>query len=176
MIMNTTEREELAGDDLGMLKELSDGEKKRDFECRSPSTTEDTIEEEDGEAETSINAVPPQATHADVIPDGGLIAWLQVLGSFFLFINCWYVALLFLLRSSFAKDTITGESSMHSELFNISTKPISSLRLPLLTYLGSAPHKLSYYYSLVQQLDPSSMPDTSGNSSAQGLSSLSSAR
>jgi hypothetical protein len=173
--MNITEREEQAGDDLGMSRELGEGEKKRDFECRSPSTTEDTIEE-DGEAETSINAVPPQATHADVIPDGGLVAWLQVLGSFFLFINCWYVALLFLPRFSFAKDTNTGELSMHSELFNTSTKPISSLRLHLLTYLGSAPHKPSYYCWLVQQLDPSSMLDTSGNSYAQGLSSLSSAR
>jgi hypothetical protein len=97
--MNITENEEEAGDDPGMSKELGEGEKKRDFECRSPSTTEDTIEEEYGEAETSINAVPPQATHADVIPDGGLVAWLQVLGSFFLFINCWYVALPIRLRS-----------------------------------------------------------------------------
>jgi hypothetical protein len=174
--MNITENEDDAGDKLGMSKELGEGKKKRDFECRSPSTTEDTIEEEYGEAETSINAVAPQATHADVIPDGGLVAWLQVLGSFFLFINCWYVALLFCLRSSFAEDINTGELLMHSELFNISTKPISSLRLPLLTYLGSAPHKPSYYCSLVQQLDPSLMLDTSENSSLQGLSSLSSAR
>jgi hypothetical protein len=163
--MNITEREEEAGDDPGMLKDLGEGEKRRAFECRSPSTTEDTLEEEYGEAETSINAVPPQATHADVIPDGGVVAWLQVLGSFFLFINCWYVALLFLSRSSFAKDINTGESSMHSERFNISTKLISSLRLLPLTYLGSAPHKPSYYCLLVQQLDPSSMLGTSGNSS-----------
>jgi hypothetical protein len=173
--MNITESEEEAGDDPGMSQELGEGEK-RDFECRSPSTTEDTIEEEYGEAETSINAVPPQATNADVIPDGGLVAWLQVLGSFFLFINCWYLALLIRLRSSLAKDINTGELLMHSELFNISTKPISSLRLLPLTYLGSAPHKPSYYCSLVQQLDPSSMLDTSGNSSSQDLSSLSSAR
>jgi hypothetical protein len=174
--MNITEREEEAGDDPGMSQELGEGEKKRDFECRSPSTTEDTIEEEYGDAETSINAVPPQATNADVIPDGGLVAWLQVLGSFFLFINCWYVAFLIRLRSSLAKDINTGELLMHSELFNISTKPISSLRLLPLTYLGSAPHKPSYYCSLVQQLDPSSMLGTSGNSSSQDLSSLSSAR
>lgn len=25
------------------------------------------------------------------IPDGGLVAWLQVLGGFFMFFNSWYV-------------------------------------------------------------------------------------
>jgi len=33
----------------------------------------------------------PSVNHASLIPDGGLIAWLQVLGSFFLFFNTWGV-------------------------------------------------------------------------------------
>jgi hypothetical protein len=88
--MNIIENKEVGGDDKGLSKELE--EKGSDSECRSPSTTEDTVkEEEDGEAETSANTIPSQATNADGIPNGGLVAWLQVLGSFFLFINCWCV-------------------------------------------------------------------------------------
>lgn len=31
------------------------------------------------------------ANDTDSIPDGGRIAWLQVLGTFFIFFNTWYV-------------------------------------------------------------------------------------
>lgn len=33
---------------------------------------------------------PPQPKPADGIPNGGLRAWLQVLGSFMVFLNTWY--------------------------------------------------------------------------------------
>ena len=33
----------------------------------------------------------PSINNAAAIPDGGLTAWLQVLGAFFLFFNTWYV-------------------------------------------------------------------------------------
>lgn len=38
-----------------------------------------------------LPSVPPNP-HAD-IPNGGVVAWLQVVGSFFLFFNSWYVCL-----------------------------------------------------------------------------------
>lgn len=44
----------------------------------------------DQEVETSTSPKPP--------PDGGFKAWLQVVGSFFLFFNSWY-NLFFVLRS-----------------------------------------------------------------------------
>ena len=34
----------------------------------------------------------PSINNAAAIPNGGLTAWLQVLGAFFLFFNSWYVA------------------------------------------------------------------------------------
>lgn len=34
----------------------------------------------------------PSINNAAAIPNGGLTAWLQVLGGFFLFFNSWYVA------------------------------------------------------------------------------------
>lgn len=34
----------------------------------------------------------PSINNAAAIPDGGLTAWLQVLGAFFLFFNTWYVS------------------------------------------------------------------------------------
>jgi hypothetical protein len=33
----------------------------------------------------------PSINNAAAIPDGGLTAWLQVIGAFFLFFNSWYV-------------------------------------------------------------------------------------
>jgi hypothetical protein len=35
-------------------------------------------------------AVAVRRTDEDIIPDGGLIAWLQVVGSWLLFFNSWY--------------------------------------------------------------------------------------
>jgi hypothetical protein len=34
---------------------------------------------------------PPPSKQSNEIPNGGLKAWLQVLGSFLLFLNTWYV-------------------------------------------------------------------------------------
>ena len=45
-----------------------------------------TLEEsKDAEVTEAKESKPP----VDTIPDGGVIAWLQVLGSFFLFFNSW---------------------------------------------------------------------------------------
>lgn len=130
--MNIAENEDDAGDEPRMSKELCEGEKRRDFECRSPSTTEDTLAEEYEEAETSINAVPPQATPADIIPDGGLVAWLQVLGSFFLFINCWGIVNAFGAFQYFYEGNLLSSSTPS----NISW--IGSIQAFLLLLVGSA--------------------------------------
>lgn len=50
----------------------------------------------------SDNAVKEAPSPADTIPNGGLIAWLQVVGSFFLFFNSWLVC-------SLSNITLTGE-------------------------------------------------------------------
>jgi len=49
--------------------------------------------EDDGEDEPSIRSgdpPPPLPQEKPDIPNGGLTAWLQVLGSFVLFLNSWY--------------------------------------------------------------------------------------
>lgn len=54
-----------------------------------------------GEESEIIAEEPPQVApnpHGD-IPNGGVVAWLQVLGSFFLFFNSWYVQTLEGLRN-----------------------------------------------------------------------------
>ena len=54
-------------------------------------------EEDEGRADVNVKA----HGSPEEPPDGGLAAWMQVLGSFFLFFNCWYVMMLSeLLRSS----------------------------------------------------------------------------
>ena len=57
--------------------------------------------ESDKAAEDDSDSVPAElepvttkahsVNHVDSIPNGGLIAWLQVLGSFFIFFNSWSV-------------------------------------------------------------------------------------
>jgi hypothetical protein len=39
----------------------------------------------------SCNLTNPVTEKETTIPNGGLLAWLQVLGSFLLFFNSWYV-------------------------------------------------------------------------------------
>jgi hypothetical protein len=69
-------------------------------------------------------------TNAASIPDGGLVAWLQVLGAFFLLFNSWYVthSLLVVLQTTGTADllTIVGASSTHSVRTRRTTKPTFS--------------------------------------------------
>lgn len=57
--------------------------------------TEGCQAEENGNGNTGAPLEPsksrPSINNAAAIPDGGLTAWLQVLGAFFLFFNSWYV-------------------------------------------------------------------------------------
>lgn len=55
----------------------------------SPATTtgDDSIKASSDETETAIEPTPTSVNNE--IPNGGLTAWLQVVGSFFLFLNCW---------------------------------------------------------------------------------------
>ena len=46
-------------------------------------------EEDEGGADANVKA----HGSPEEPPDGGLAAWMQVLGSFFLFFNCWYVTI-----------------------------------------------------------------------------------
>jgi hypothetical protein len=39
-----------------------------------------------------LSDVKPAPPPADDIPDGGLVAWLQVLGGFFVIFNTWWVS------------------------------------------------------------------------------------
>lgn len=43
--------------------------------------------EVDKESDISSNAQDAPSP----VPNGGIVAWLQVMGSFFLFLNTWYV-------------------------------------------------------------------------------------
>jgi hypothetical protein len=58
-----------------------DDEKLEEGSPESPSDSAESLQTE---------ALPPP-TYNNEIPNGGLIAWLQVLGSFFMFMNSWYV-------------------------------------------------------------------------------------
>lgn len=45
------------------------------------------------EVDTPRSSTAESYQKIDPPPNGGLLAWLQVLGSFFLYFNCWYVAI-----------------------------------------------------------------------------------
>jgi hypothetical protein len=49
------------------------------------------VTETDGEVLEPIQSRHPSVKDASKIPNGGLWAWLQVLGGFFLLFNSWYV-------------------------------------------------------------------------------------
>ena len=63
--------------------------------CKDQARSVDTPVEEAVNAEGDLPPIPEtkERLHQgiDPPPNGGLTAWLQVLGSFFLFFNCWSV-------------------------------------------------------------------------------------
>jgi hypothetical protein len=50
-----------------------------------------TEDEEEGPAAEPVHSKSSAEKDASPIPDGGFQAWLQVMGSFFLLFNSWYV-------------------------------------------------------------------------------------
>lgn len=65
-------------------------------ETSNEITIAPTNESSDGEKASTANAgndisAPAAPVGASGIPNGGLVAWLQALGSFFLWFNSWYV-------------------------------------------------------------------------------------
>ena len=58
-----------------------------------PNDESEPAQEKECTTETSDDGIDQSTKQdtspADTIPDGGLTAWLQVLGSFFLFFNSW---------------------------------------------------------------------------------------
>lgn len=58
-----------------------------------PIGTSGDLEKSSGQ-ETPNDATPPAPVKPPMfeVPDGGLVAWLQVAGGFSLFFNTWYVA------------------------------------------------------------------------------------
>lgn len=62
----------------------------------------------------------PSINNAAAIPNGGLTAWLQVLGAFFLFFNTWYVSVSLVAPSKGTQYSlqrfVTGLLSPHQKL------------------------------------------------------------
>lgn len=81
-MMAVPELEKQAAADLGVdvpvIPTRSTGAALKSQEKERYETLDDTTQ---AETSTERTAKPP--------PDGGLLAWLQVLGSFFLFMNTW---------------------------------------------------------------------------------------
>ncbi|CAI6340511.1 unnamed protein product [Periconia digitata] len=63
--------------------------------------------------EAASKATPPtnDANNASSIPDGGLVAWLQVLGSFFLFFNTWGIINMYGSYQAYYESTILKDSN-----------------------------------------------------------------
>lgn len=60
------------------------------IEASQPPFTEEALEPAtDGGALEKVVSSKPSVNNIKSVPNGGLWAWLQVLGSFFLFFNSW---------------------------------------------------------------------------------------
>lgn len=69
--------------------------KEKELQVDDGEPNEEIVGVEDG-TEGKLEPVKskqPSVNNASSIPDGGLWAWLQVLGAFFLFFNSWFVIL-----------------------------------------------------------------------------------
>jgi len=63
---------------------------REDGEDNAQQEKDQHVTEGDNELEP-VKSKQPSVNHVASIPNGGLMAWLQVLGAFFLFFNSWYV-------------------------------------------------------------------------------------
>jgi hypothetical protein len=70
---------------------VSAGDKSQcDSEPEEQSNEEQDEEDNSGDADVErVISVQPSVNNVSTIPNGGLWAWLQVLGAFFLFFNSW---------------------------------------------------------------------------------------
>jgi hypothetical protein len=80
--------------DKGRDSVLVDEKGQRVIDADGHSKEEDEFEdeEEDNERRADVErviSVQPNVNNVSSIPNGGLWAWLQVLGAFFLFFNSW---------------------------------------------------------------------------------------
>jgi len=114
--------------------------------------------------QTATTTVPQ--TQAPDIPEGGLTAWLQVLGCFFCWFNSWcdiHCHFTFAMHI----DMKTGVSPMHSECSKHTTKPkfCGIIRQP--KYLGSVRSNHSCWFSLASSPDQPTMLAISRQSSGR---------
>ena len=68
---------------------------------------------EDSKSLEELIEQPPPPSAASQIPDGGLVAWLQCLSSFFLFFNCWGIV------NTFGELSLASSSLPFAPLTNI---------------------------------------------------------
>ncbi|KAJ5172685.1 hypothetical protein N7492_005278 [Penicillium capsulatum] len=82
-------------------------ENKTHIVANGPSTPSESVTaDSDAEKQTQSTASPP--------PNGGLVAWLQVAGAFFLFFNSWGIVNTFGVFQSYYEDTLLPDSSPSS--------------------------------------------------------------
>ncbi|RFU27421.1 hypothetical protein B7463_g8925, partial [Scytalidium lignicola] len=86
-----------------------------DTEIRDPLEPENDMQSIEPSAETSIESQsPPAEKHSSKIPNGGLNAWLQVAGSFVLFMNTWGIANTYGVYQTFYQDDLLSDHSPSS--------------------------------------------------------------
>ncbi|KAF2866011.1 major facilitator superfamily domain-containing protein [Massariosphaeria phaeospora] len=72
----------------------------------------DRVNEEEGERELEpVKSTQPSIYNVKSIPDGGLQAWLQVLGAFFLFFNSWGIINTFGSYQAYYEDNLLTSST-----------------------------------------------------------------
>lgn len=117
----------------------------------SPVETLDAPATNSPEAESNEKSL---AAEAQAPPNGGLEAWSQVLGSFFLFFNSWCVPLRIFIYAlqldnesfdnAWLTQSISGAWSMPSVSFRRTTKSASSAANRRPTYHGSVLYRPSF--------------------------------
>lgn len=76
--------------DQESLNEKEDEEiEMQDVDLQRETTVQEKEQDRDGTTPEPTASVAPSVNNFASIPNGGLQAWLQVLGSFFLFVNSW---------------------------------------------------------------------------------------
>ena len=107
------------------------------------NVTSDEDQEEKGD---SVPPTPVSSVPADPSPDGGSKAWLQVLGSFFLFFNSWGLV------NSFGVFQTYYETGLLSHESPSDISWIGSIQAFLLLIVGAASgptYDAGYFYALV---------------------------
>ncbi|KAK0853804.1 hypothetical protein LTR91_008886 [Friedmanniomyces endolithicus] len=112
----------------------------------SPSDPNNNDNDPDGGQLEKVSSAKPSLTNIRFVPNGGLLAWLQVLGSFFIYFNAWGIVNTFGTYQTYYETALLSSSSP-SQISWIGS--VQAFLLMVVSALGGPLYDAGYVHHLL---------------------------